>query len=100
MKLQDLRGLPSPWYGGMRMGSISALEFIQQRARTPRSTSSTSSPTAWWRCAYVCIQGLFERIVQVLTAREIAIQHIETFTAQRNVQDQRRSSNEQARPRD
>jgi SPFH domain / Band 7 family len=77
-----------------KLQSMSAVEFIQQRGKVQQEAEEhikhkLADYMVETRGVYIQDVVLPEQIVQVLTAREIATQQVETFKAERNAQDQR-----------
>ena len=77
-----------------KLQSMSAVEFIQQRGKVQQEAEEhikrkLAEYMVETRGVYIQDVVLPEQIVQVLTAREIATQQVETFKAERNAQDQR-----------
>jgi SPFH domain / Band 7 family len=77
-----------------KLQSMSAVEFIQQRGKVQQEAEEhikrkLADYMVETRGVYIQDVVLPEQIVQVLTAREIATQQVETFKAEKNAQDQR-----------
>jgi hypothetical protein len=77
-----------------KLQSMSAVEFIQQRGKVQQEAEEhiklkLADYMVETRGVYIQDVVLPEQIVNVLTAREIATQQVETFKAEKNAQDQR-----------